>query len=139
MHHRAAFMIEDGVVAIVAAKCETNLAALARTVMVRGAEIPAARPLQQISAKRRDVADLRTCRIARNVSQCRIALKNGGMAGEIGEPHHRAYAYGSVVRLDDPVEPGNAAKIYNAARLQQAFLDQVEKVDAAGLDHNGII
>ena len=61
------------------------------------------------------------------------------MAGEVGERDHRAYAYGSVVLLDDPVEPGNAAKIYDAARLQQAFLHQVEKVDAAGLDDNGIL
>src|ERR1035437_9866078 len=139
MHDGAAVMIEDGVVLVLAAECETGLTALACTVVVRGAQVPAPRPLQQIAAERRHIADLWARRMAGGGSVSCIAFKNDWVVGDVRERDHGAYAYRTVLLLDNLVEPGDAAEIYDAARLQQALLHEVEKVDSARLDDNGIL
>src|ERR1035437_3562711 len=139
MHDGAAVMIEDGVVLVLAAECETGLTALACTVVVRGAQVPAPRPLQQIAAERRHIADLWARRMAGGGSVSCIAFKNDWVVGDVRERDHGAYAYRTVLLLDNLVEPGDAAEIYDAARLQQALLPEVEKVDSARLDDNGIL
>src|ERR1019366_7682926 len=101
MHNGAAAMIEDGVVLVLAAKSEAGLAALARTMVVNRAEVPAPRPLQQIAAECRHVADLRARRGARGVSQGCVTFLNDRMVRNIRERDQRAYAQRAVLLLDD--------------------------------------
>ena len=139
MHDGAAGLAEHGVVLVLAGKGEAVVAALARAMVARGPEIPAARPLQQVAAECCHVADLRACRIFGSVSQGCIALANDWATGDLRDCDQGAYTHRAVLFLDDPVEPGNTAKVDDPAWLKQALLHQVEKVDPTGLDHYGIL
>ena len=76
MNDGAAVVVEDRVILVLAGEGEAGIAALARAMMGARAEIPAARPLQQVAADGGDVADLRA----------------GGGAGRLGQ--------GAIARAD---------------------------------------
>src|SRR5690242_7413796 len=69
MHNRAKLIIKDGVILVLAILRKALITTLAQTMEITRAEVPAARTLQQISADRRHVANLR----------------RGGMLGCFGE------------------------------------------------------
>jgi len=138
MDDGAAVLIEDRVVLILAAEREADLAAFAHAMMMRRAEIPAARPLQQIAANRRHVPDLRTGQLPSSFGQCIVASTHEWMPGELRERNHRPDAQGSARLFDDAPQFGNAAQIDEAARTEQPFFHQVEQVDAASLQDDGI-
>ena len=100
MDDRARPVVEDRVVLVFARDREAVAAALPQAVIFRGAEIPAARPLQQIAAERRDVADLRARRAAQPHRPGRdSAAARAGCVGELApaSPSARCAAPPSVL------------------------------------------
>ena len=110
MDDRAALVIENCVILILARERKTSFAALAGAMIVRRSEISAARPLQEIDAERRDMSDLRTCGSFNGVGKRSVAFTDGRVLGDLRERHHRSDTkrafYGvcalSIFRLDFP-------------------------------------
>ena len=85
VHHGATVLIENGVILVLAAECETSLAALADAIVARRAEIPATGSLQQVPADRRHVSDLRARgQLPATSAKRSVALSNQRMARDPG-------------------------------------------------------
>ena len=92
MDDGADFVGEDGVILILAVDGEAAAAAAPQAALVVGAEIPAARTLQDIAAEGGDGADLRARRSRRGVGQRRVALAHDRVRGHLLERRQRADA-----------------------------------------------
>ena len=86
----AAVVAEHGVILVFSGERKALLAALAQAVMVARAEIPAARPLQQIAAQGRHLAELRAGSLAHRFGERRVAHPYQRMISDRGERHERA-------------------------------------------------
>ena len=115
-------------------------AAAARLALIAGrrgvVEIQASRPLQQVAAGRRHVAQLRGGAGENRARKQRIALLDKRMPGEIGVRHQRADPQAPAFGFLHPVErqPRN---IDQPGRTFDIRLHQVDQVGAAG-DEFGI-
>src|ERR1039457_506147 len=97
----APVLAKDRVILVLADKREARLATLAQAVVMQRAEIPATRPLQQIAADCRYLADLRAGRLPRGLGQGTVAGTDQCMSGELRERNHRPDAQGPVRLFDD--------------------------------------
>src|SRR5664279_2928951 len=119
MNDGASLMIENCMVLVLAIKRETCSAPFARTMVMRRTEVPATRPLQQVSSQCRHMSDLRTRRRADSFSKRSVALANDRVLGESSQRHQRPYAKRAVFLLNDVVESRDAAQIYEPTRRHQ--------------------
>ena len=56
------------------------------------------------------------------------------MNGERRQGDHRPDPQAAVFLFDDRIEPRHFFQVHHLRRRQQAFLEEIEKIDAAGLD-----
>ena len=138
MHDRAPIVAEYRMILIFTGEGETMLAALARAMMRRRTEIPAARPLQQIAAQRRDMAKLRAGRTRRRVGERGVTL--GRSAGCTASCSNVTSAPIRVPASSsrDRVETCHVAQIDHPRGPQQSFLHQIEQIDPARLQHHAV-
>src|SRR5665647_774333 len=139
MNDGTSLMIEDCMVLVLAIKCETCPAAFARTMVMRRTEVPATRPLQQVSPQCRHMSDLRTRRRAGSFSKRSVALANDRVLGESSQRHQRPYAKRAVFLLNNFIESRGAAQIHEPMRSHQAPFHEIEKVEPASLEHDSAL
>jgi len=111
VHRIAGPAAEDGVVAVLALARRAVLAAFEPAVDAGIAEVPAARPLQEIAAERREIAD----------------LQRGGERGGLGErgvpfAHQRMLLDFGECRERADLEPLRLR--FDAARQQRLHVDE---------------
>ena len=123
---------EDGMHAVDAGNRGAAAAGLAFVAGRRGVvEIIAARPLQQIAAGRRHIAQLRRRAGEDRARQQRITLLDRRMPGEIGIRHQRADAQAAVPGFFHCLE-WQSRDVDQPRRTFNILLHQVEQVGAAG-------
>ena len=137
MDDRASAVVEDRVIRVLAVDRVAVAAALAQAAERGGAEVPAARPLQQVAAQGRDMADLRARSAGGRIAKCRVAAPHERVRGQFGQRDHRADAQAAVGLFFDAVQARNGRQADQHRRRQQALLEQIEQIDAAGLHHRG--
>ena len=100
--------------------------------MRRIVEIGASRPLQEIAADRRRVAQLRRGSGQKRFGNGRKALGEIAIVGKIGVADQRADAHAAVGKVFDPVEAGKMRDVDEPIGLRHAALHQIEKIGAGG-------
>jgi hypothetical protein len=128
MHHRRLRIVEDCAV----------LRLLAPRFLARGmkqlvAEVPAARPLQQIAADRRRVADLRSRGMSCRGSERRIVATDRCIARDLGKRGEGAETQPRRLVKLHAAQRIDALQVDDSCRRDDAFLHQIEQVEAAGL------
>ena len=122
---------EHGVQSVLAV---AGIATRARLAFVAGAggvvEIAASRPLQQIAADGRGIAQLRRGAGQQRLGDRGIGPREIRIVREIGIAHQRADADAAIGQTFDAVEPRQARDVDETARTGDAALHQVEQVGA---------
>jgi hypothetical protein len=95
-------------------------------------KIGASRPLQEIAADRRRIAQL--CRGAgqKRFGNGRKAPGEMAIVGKIGVAHQRADAHAAIGKIFDPVEAGKMRDVDEPIGLRYVALHQIEKIRAGG-------
>ena len=113
-----------------------RVAARARLAPVAGArhvvEIAAARPLHQVAADGRGVADLRRGAGEQRFGDGRIGAGEIRVVGEVGVPDQRADAHAAVGQALHAVEARQPRDVDETVGPHGAALHQVEQIGAGG-------
>ena len=124
---------DDRVQAVLAVE---RVAARARLTPVAGArhviEIAAARPLHQVAADGRGVAELRRGAGEQRFGDGRIGAGEVRVMREVGVAHERADAHAAVGQPLDAVEARQARDVDETVGPHRAALHQVEQIGAGG-------
>src|ERR1700679_1920218 len=101
MHHGASAVVHDRVILILSLERVALIrSAFLAAIEIAGTEIPAPRPLHQVPAKRRHVADLRRGCMACSIRKCRIAPSYLRMLRNLMQRSERAELQTAIGRLD---------------------------------------
>ena len=128
MDDRAQPVVEDCVVLVLAFLGIALLAALLAAEGQLIAEIPAARPLEQVPAERRHVADLRRRDFHRCLRQQRVSLLDDRILREPGDRDQRADLRAFLGVVLDVIQVLDLVDVDQARRLKEVFLHQVDDV-----------
>jgi hypothetical protein len=133
MNDRTGPIVENSMVLVFPRQGEAMIAALLEATMMLGAEIPAARALQQIPADGRDIPDLRTSSSARRIREDRAARRDERMAGDCCNSRKRTNPNAAAIFRLYEVETSHPAQIDDGARGEEIFLHEAKEIDATGL------
>ena len=118
------------VLAAAGVAARTGIALIAGTCDV--VEVSATRPLQEIAADRRGVAQLRRCAGQQRLGDRRKAPGKIPVASKLGVADQRADPHAAVGKVVDAIEVGEMADVDQPVRAGNAAFHQVQKVGAGG-------
>ncbi len=95
-------------------------------------KICASRPLQEIAADGRGIAQLRGGAGQKRFGHGRKAPGEIAIMGKIGIANQRADAHAAIGKIFDPVETGKMRDVDEPIGLRHAALHQIEKICAGG-------
>src|SRR5271169_1242110 len=124
---------EDHVVAVLAPGGEADVPPLLQALVALESVVPAARPLQDVSADRRHVADLGRGCLAAGLREGPVGRFHDRVARDLRQGHESPYPQGAVRGDRDLVEAWDRLQVHEAGRLEKVLLQVVEEVDSAGL------
>ena len=136
VHHGRFRVVEDRVILVLAVphdRIDVHPVVMKELV----AEVPAARPLQQIAANGRGVPYLRRRGVRRSRGESGIPRPDLCGAFDPGERDQCAEHQSAVVD-GDIVEPRNRSEIDDPRRPHDAFLHQVDQIDTACLRNDRV-
>jgi hypothetical protein len=97
-------------------------------------EVPAARPLADVSADRALVAKLRTRNGSRRLCECRILVAHEGVRGDLGDGRERANAKPSARLPGDSAKFGELRDTDHRGGVEHLVTEAADEIRAAGVN-----